>query len=258
MRWADSVYILDAEDEVRQAAAIVNERCKEYRRADLELGSVTGNQAGRRALLARLIQQKEALSREDVSLRTRMQELDKLSVAKRHERQSLDVYNLDPKSILASTIRGIEDQLAAINLENLQCRERVEQIRAEKQELDTQLDHLRRGTVPPVEIQELQRSIGPRREEYILSLKALRQRVDRLKQVYDEVAGDPEVRTSIETKNQALPRRRYELGPSPKFHDVVRKLKQHEDWVKAITSSRGGRGASKAASRASRGLPPPF
>jgi len=49
MRWADSVYILDAEDDVRQAAAAV--RYEEYRRAFLDLASLKANQADRKAWL---------------------------------------------------------------------------------------------------------------------------------------------------------------------------------------------------------------
>jgi hypothetical protein len=188
-----------------------------------------------------------------------MQELDTLSVAKRSERQSLEgIANPLGNSVLTAAIKWIDDELKAIGRENTQCHKRVGEIPREQQELDNLLEQLRREVIAPAQVQQLRASAGRLLEEYILSLKALREWVTLINKLYTDLAGDPKVNSTIEAKSQGVPRGRYELGPSGRFRDVERKLKQQEDRVKPTTSSRGGRGASKAGGPASRDLPPPF
>ena len=90
----------------------------------------------------------------------------------------------------------------------------------------------------PAQIESLQMSIGTRREDYIFSLKSLRESFDLVKQLYDEVAKDPKVKTTVGARNEGLPRPRWKLGPSPKLCEVERKLKLHEKWVEDTSTTR--------------------
>jgi serine/threonine protein kinase len=254
MHWASFVYIMDAEDELRQEAALATERFDGYRRTFSDFQSLRGNQADKTAWVAALTKQKAALGEEEASIEARMHILENLAVAKRQERRSLEGLSLTPTSIIMGVISRLDEDIAAINTESLQHRDRLVTIPGERLELDRRLELLGRLTVTPAEIEELQKSVGLRREEYILSLKALRGSIDLLNQYYRDKADDPTVKTTLEAKNKGLPRRRYGLGPSTRFREIERKLKQHEDWVKAPAR----RGTSKATSPGSGRIPPRF
>ena len=245
MRWNKQVYILDAEDEVHEGAKKVNETYKKYVRANRAL-----------AFVESLKRQKEELRGELNLVGERMQTLDAMSIAKRRERQLYE--GAADTSIIAAAIKQIDDDIASIDNAITQCRTRVEQIPREQLALDEQLGQLNREMIAPAEVQKLQSSIRQNRDDYLLVLKDLRERVNLIKRLYDEVAIDPNVKNTLASIRKASPRLKYELGPSPKFEDVERKLKQHEAWVKPPTSSRAGRGGSKATATTSRGLPPEF
>ena len=253
MHWASAVYVMDAEDELRQGASEATERFTKYLRTFSEFQSFRGNQAEKRALAAALTDQKAVLGEEEASIQARMHVLEHMAVSKRQERRSLEGLSLTPASIIMGVISRLDEDIAAINTESLHRRDRLGTIPGERLELDRQLELLGRSAVAPAEIQELQESVGRHREEYILSLKA-RGSIDLMNQCYRDKADDPTVKTTLEAKNKGLPRRRYGLGPSTRFREIERKLKQHEDWVKAPTR----RGTSKATSPASGRIPPRF
>jgi serine/threonine protein kinase len=254
MHWTESVYVMDAEDELREGAAAATERFNKYLRTFFDFNSLRGDHAEKTAAVATLTQQKAALGEEETWIRARMQLLENLAVAKRQERRQLEGLSLTPTSIVMGVISRLDEDIAAINTETLQRRDRLQTIPGERLELDRRLELLGKLTVAPAEIQELQKSIGLRRDEYILSLQALRESVDLMKQSYRDKEDDPAVKAKLAAKNKGLPRRRYRLGPSPRFFDIERKLKQHEDWVKSTRR----RGTSKASSPASGRLPPRF
>jgi serine/threonine protein kinase len=252
VRWEDSDYILDAEDDVRREAATVARRYKGYLRAISDLEGLKRNDADRIASVHILRQRQADISDEERLLRESIQGLRNMSAAKREERRSLVEYR---NSMTSAAISMIDDDIRAIDTENTRCRKRVEEIRRLQQDLNNQLLPLSREIAGHVQINALQISSDARREDYMFSLKALRECVDLVKQLYDDVASDPKVKTTMEAKNQGLLRPRWKLGPSLKLLDVERKLQQHENWVKATSTSRDGRGASKAAPRS---LPPAF
>ncbi len=254
MHWASFVYVMDAEDELRQGAAEAMERFNKYLRTFSDFQSVRGSQADKAALVAGLTAQKAAIGEEEASIQARMHFLESLAVAKRQERRSLEGLSLSPTSIVMGVISRLDEDIAAINTESLQRRDRLGTIPGERLELDRQLERLGRLAVAPAEIQELQKSVGLHREEYILSLQALRGSIDLMNQSYRDKADDPTVKTALEAKNKGLPRRRYGLGPSARFREIEKKLKQHEDWVKATTR----RGTSKATSFTLGRIPPRF
>ena len=124
---------------------------------------------------------------------------------------------------------------------------RVEEIAREQQELKRQFDVLDRHSVVPGQLDTLRKSIGQQRDEYVSSLKTLRECFDLVKQLYDEAAQDSKVKTTVGARNQGLPQPKWILGPSPKLREVESKLKLHEKWVEDTSTMRGVPDASKGA-----------
>jgi serine/threonine protein kinase len=227
--WKESILISRIEDDVREAVGEFKKQRSEYCRAIIVHRSAHYGAAQANAVHADLLQQRDQLDqmREDLGAQDRRMYAGRAVMY----RTSLEWEQTGLSG--SQALRDLRLQIADLDQRRGVVLERIEQIKDRRKELTLEIELLKgSGSLHPQGLEDLEASLRPRREQYEKALKALRNRVDQAKLIYEDLRKDPRVDAEIVSKNQGQAPAKFKLGPHPQFLRIEPRLKQQEDWLR--------------------------
>jgi serine/threonine protein kinase len=172
-----------------------------------------------RNTLTKAEDERAKLSQEDVELRK-----EKASLQRRdadYQDASID-YLSSERERIRSRIRTIDQKRISIQLQITGLNSRIQELQPRKDSSDIS-----------DEITTLQREVSRLLQDREKAAAELMTLIEATRRQYADLADDPRVKSEIESRNDGLPKKPYQLGPSRQFVDIEKRFETFKKESKA-------------------------